>query len=351
MAAEKGKAKAKGKGKAGRTAAALDYPRHSVKKALRIPTGILDQNAGKPCTDAEAVKYAGMNLHGQSKMELSSSLKFGFLKRPSAGSVEVTELGKQVIRPQNETSATAGLRQAVLNAPLVSEVYQHFRGENLPDEPFFGNTLTDKFHVPAEKHDEFKGLFLDDLREANLIEERDGKTRVIDVSSGEGVQSDTGATLKKLSKSVDLKEGDSCFVMMPFAGPVGGYYKTIYEPAIVKAGLKAVRADDDIFSVGKIIDQICQAIVDARVLVAELSGRNANVFYELGLAHALKKPVVLVSSNMADVPFDVKHIRVILYDMNDPFWGDKLIAKVSENILSAIANPQEAILPFLDKKS
>jgi hypothetical protein len=216
------KAKAKVKVKAGRTAAALDYPRHSVKKALRIPMGVLDQNAGKPCTDAEAVKYAGMNLHGQSKVELSSALKFGFLKRPAAGSVEVTELGKQIIRPQSEVSATAGLRQAVLNAPLVSEVYQHFRGENLPDEPFFGNTLTEKFHVPSEKHDEFKGLFLDDLREADLVEEKDGKTRVIDVSTDQGIRTDTGATLKKLSKNVQLEEGDSCFVMMPFAGPVGG---------------------------------------------------------------------------------------------------------------------------------
>ena len=72
-------------------------------------------------------------------------------------------------------------------------------------------------------------------------------------------------------------------------------------------------------------------------------GRNPNVFYELGLAHALHKPVVLVASNEQDVPFDVKHIRVIYYDVQDPFWGEKLIAKLSENVLSAISNPQEAI--------
>jgi hypothetical protein len=61
------------------------------------------------------------------------------------------------------------------------------------------------------------------------------------------------------------------------------------------------------------------------------------------LAHALKKPVVLVSSNEEDVPFDLKHIRVIYYDVNDPFWGKKLLDKVAENILSAIRNPEEAI--------
>jgi hypothetical protein len=71
--------------------------------------------------------------------------------------------------------------------------------------------------------------------------------------------------------------------------------------------------------------------------------RRENLFYELGLAHALHKPVVLVSSNEADVPFDLKHIRVIYYDVSDPFWGSKLIEKVAENVLSALKNPEEAI--------
>jgi hypothetical protein len=74
-----------------------------------------------------------------------------------------------------------------------------------------------------------------------------------------------------------------------------------------------------------------------------INKRNPNVFYELGLAHALKKPVVLVSSNSDDVPFDLQHIRVIYYYVTDPFWGQKLIEKVAENILSAIKNPEEAI--------
>jgi len=54
--------------------------------------------------------------------------------------------------------------------------------------------------------------------------------------------------------------------------------------------------------------------------------------------------VVLVSSNEEDVPFDVKHVRVIYYDVTDPFWGSKLIDKAAENILSALKNPTEAVL-------
>ena len=51
---------------------------------------------------------------------------------------------------------------------------------------------------------------------------------------------------------------------------------------------------------------------------------------------------MLVSPNGDDVPFDLKHIRVIYYDVTDPFWGNKLLDKVAENILSAIQNPEEA---------
>ena len=130
---------------------------------------------------------------------------------------------------------------------------------------------------------------------------------------------------------------------MPFRAPIGDYYNLVYKPAIEKAGLTPIRADNDIFGAGKIIDQIWSGINSASVLVAELTTKNPNVFYELGIAHALRKPVVLVSSNEDDVPFDLKHIRVIYYDVTDPFWGQKLLNKVAENILSAIKNPAEAI--------
>ncbi len=131
--------------------------------------------------------------------------------------------------------------------------------------------------------------------------------------------------------------------MQPFSAPLGTYFELIFRPAIEKAGLAAVRADADIFHTGKIMDQVWRGIREADVLVAELTSKNPNVFYELGLAHALEKPVVLVSSNQEDVPFDLRHIRVILYDQSDPFWGQKLVDKLADNIQSALTDPEEAI--------
>jgi len=323
-----------------------NYPRHSVEKALRIPKAILDQNAGKDCSELEAAKFLGLNSSkGPFSVEISSSLKYGFLERPSPRQLKPTELAKKILRPQASDDELNGLREAILNAPVISDIYKHYRGENLPDRKFFENALTDTFKIPVDKITEFSEILTDSLTSAKLLEKSGDKFRIIDIASElKSPKVDTGSELRKLSKAASVSSSDTCFIMMPFASPLGDYYSKIYEPAIVKAGLKPIRADNDIFGTGKIIDQIWTGIHSAKVLIAELTSRNPNVFYELGIAHALRKPVVLVSSNEEDVPFDLKHIRVIYYDKNDPFWGSKLIDKVAENILSAIGNPDETIL-------
>lgn len=335
------------RGGAGRVA----FPKDPLAKCLRIPQGILDQNAGNECTDREAAAFAKIGWTGPVGVEISSATKYGLLERPSPGKVKPTELARKIIRPQEPKDRLDGLREAVLQAPVIGDFYKRYRGENLPDREFLVNTAVDSFNVPKEKVDEFINVFLQTLKDAELLEDMGAeKIRVLDATSPTDIGSGVGEEqIKKLSKGVTVQATDTCFMMMPFADPLGGYYASVYQPAIEKAKLKAVRADAEIFGTGKIIDQIWGGINSARVLVAELTGRNPNVLYELGLAHALRKPVVLVSSNLEDVPFDVRHVRVIYYDVRDPFWGTKLIEKVAENILSALRKPEEAIL-FPERK-
>jgi hypothetical protein len=321
-----------------------DYPRYDLEKALRIPRAILEQNAGKECSDQESAKYVKVGYTGPYQMELSAAIKYGLLERVAPKRVKVTDLAKRILRPQTPEDEIKGLREAALKAPTISDVYNHYRGENLPDSTFFRNALMDSFGLPAEKVDEFINIFLKVMDRAKLVEKISDKLRVLDVSEPAAAQSnESSPLLKKLEKEVKIGAEDSCFVVMPFAKPIGDHYQLIFEPAIKKVGLTPVRADNEIFGTGKIIDQIWVGINSAKVLIAELTNRNPNVFYELGLAHALRKPVVLVSSNESDVPFDLQHIRVIYYDVNDPFWGNKLLEKVAENVLSAIKNPEEAI--------
>lgn len=314
------------------------FPRHSVEKALRIPKAIIDQNAGKPSTPAEAAKWTtGGSANGPFRVEVASSKKYGFL-RSEDGRLIPAERARRILYPQSDTDRLTGLREAVLEAPDIAEVYSHYRGENLPDREFFTNALRDTFKIPADKIAEFLEIFYESMRAAELIDESGDRARLVDVG-----RETAGSARPAIAPRVPVADGTVCFVMQPFDGTLGTYYESIFKPAIQQAGLTPLRADDDIFATGKIIDQVWRGIRQATVLVAELTSKNPNVFYELGLAHALQKPVVLVSSNEDDVPFDLRHIRVILYDQADPFWGQKLIDKIADNITQALTNPEEAI--------
>lgn len=328
-----------------KTTSNLNYPKHSIARALRIPRAIIEQNAGKECSDTDSAKFLGVGYTGIYQVEISSAIKYGLIERPMPKKLRPTDLAKRILRPQSPEDELSGIREAVINAPTIGDVYKHYRGENLPDRLFFENALVDSFKVPSDKVSEFIEIFTESLTIAKLLEKTGDKSRVLDISSKSSSSLvDSSSEIKKLVRGTGITSLDTCFIMMPFADPIGEYYNKIYEPAIKKAGLTPVRADNEIFGTGKIIDQIWNGISSSKVLIAELTHRNPNVYYELGIAHALKKPVVLVCSNEDDVPFDLKHIRVIYYNVYDPFWGEKLIDKVAENILSAIKNPEEAVL-------
>jgi hypothetical protein len=266
------------------------YPRHSVEKALRIPKAIIEQNAGKACTPIEAAAFLGATTAaGPFSVEISSATKYGFLERPEPGKIQPTELARRIIRPTTPEDEVKGYREAVLTAPEISDVYKHYRGENIPDDTFFRNTVVQNYKIPEADFKDFKQVFLESLEKAGLLEKKEGNNRVLDVSSELEPAGEQSQRLKKLGATAAVKTGDSCFVMQPFAAPHGDYFEKIFKPAIDKTGLKPVRADADIFATGKIIDQIWRGINAAKVLVAELTTRNANVLYELGLAHALKK--------------------------------------------------------------
>jgi nucleoside 2-deoxyribosyltransferase len=62
------------------------------------------------------------------------------------------------------------------------------------------------------------------------------------------------------------------------------------------------------------ISDVWDAINHAQVLIADCTDRNPNVFYELGVAHTLGKPVIQIAQSKDDIPFDVRHMRTIIYD-------------------------------------
>jgi hypothetical protein len=102
------------------------------------------------------------------------------------------------------------------------------------------------------------------------------------------------------------------FVLMPFAENLRGVYEDHIKPVVSQVSLTVGRGDD-FFTASSIMGEVWSSIYHSRIVIADCTGRNPNVFYEIGIAHTVGKPVVLLAQMIEDIPFDLRHIRTILY--------------------------------------
>lgn len=102
------------------------------------------------------------------------------------------------------------------------------------------------------------------------------------------------------------------FVLMPFDGSFEDVYRLGIVETCKSAGLTAERVDEQRFT-ETILERIYRQIHAADFVIADVTGRNPNVFYEVGYAHAIDKPCILITQNISDIPFDLKHHRHLEY--------------------------------------
>jgi hypothetical protein len=130
------------------------------------------------------------------------------------------------------------------------------------------------------------------------------------------------------SVSVD---SDKIFVLTPFSEDELDIYSAI-KSVCGRTGFTALRGDER-RAEGDIFQHILEEIVTARIVIANISSRNPNVFYELGIAMAIGKPTLLISDTLEDTPFDLKSRRIVVYKgLKD------LETRLSEALLQTIRN-------------
>lgn len=103
---------------------------------------------------------------------------------------------------------------------------------------------------------------------------------------------------------------------MPFGDALATTaYQYITKPVTESFGLKIIRADE-IFGTNPIFNDIVAAIEQAAIVIVDISGSNANCFYELGMAHTLKQSqtIMITHDHFDDAPFDIAHFRIIKYE-------------------------------------
>jgi hypothetical protein len=125
------------------------------------------------------------------------------------------------------------------------------------------------------------------------------------------------------------------FVIMPFTSEMSGVYDSI-SSCCKDLGL-SVRRADDIFGATHVIHDIWSLICSAKLIICDCTGKNPNVFYELGIAHTLGKPVILVTQHESDVPFDLRHWRYLHYGAD---WA--ALSAPLANAIEAVLREQKA---------
>ena len=103
------------------------------------------------------------------------------------------------------------------------------------------------------------------------------------------------------------------FVVMEFGSPYDEVYGEVIERVCSSFNIDVNRADE-IYSPGLIIADITREITESKVIIAEITPRNPNVYFEVGYAHACNKPTILIAEKGTDIPFDVSPFRVLLYE-------------------------------------
>ncbi|MGO8958420.1 MAG: hypothetical protein ACLQFR_13780 [Streptosporangiaceae bacterium] len=124
-------------------------------------------------------------------------------------------------------------------------------------------------------------------------------------------------------------EHDLVAVMMPFDARFDNVYATLQQ-AVTESGMRCQRADD-IWVNNHIVDDIINLIWRARVVIADLSSKNPNVFYETGIAHTLGREVIQIAQSMEDIPFDLRGIRSQTY-LNNGEGLERLKTQVVERL-------------------
>ena len=128
----------------------------------------------------------------------------------------------------------------------------------------------------------------------------------------------------------------TCFIVMPFGLADSDAVHQVLRQVCQQAGLRPLRGDD-LFTPSDILDDIWRGITGAHCVIADITGRNPNVMYELGMAHTLAKPVLILSRHADDIPIDLATRRVIVYGTADEGAPQAWQATLASRAQAAIA--------------
>lgn len=314
------------------------YPASSFQEAL-----VLAQEIVRHAPDGKIRRLTYLKLTDRSgtssstQMLITNSGKYNITKGSYIAEwLEVTADGLIAVNPENSRERLqARFKLAVEGIPAFKSLYDEHKGKKIPSHEVMKDFLKGA-HKAIENLTECIDLFIVNAKFLGLLQTIAGSETLIpvehhldEVKATPVVPSNSTIPSSASQGHRDSSNGSSssatnwattCFYMSPIGEDTSEqrqhsnlFLNHLVEPALLEFGLKVVRADL-IGESGMITSQILEHILKARLVIADLSFQNPNVFYELAIRHACRLPIVQIIRKSDKIPFDVDQVRTIQID-------------------------------------
>jgi hypothetical protein len=335
--------------------ASEDLPRKTLEEAIRVARVIKDDYAGKFATWDDIAKSMGFaSSNPNNKYFLWAATAYGIIEKTDDDQYRITETGRKILAPTYENEDGEGKVLAIGKPTVLARFYSDYGSSNLPPNNIFRNVLEQKYGIPDSRVDETIQLILANARFAGLLDEfEDGKYRLRSASTAVGVGDNPDAHVSDAAPyrdadrlaAIDVENTDytnACFIITPIGEDASderkhadAMLKHLIEPVLEQVGIRAIRADK-ISKPGHITKQVVEHIAYCKLCITDLSFKNQNAHYELGIRHAFKLPSVQLIRKGDKIPFDVSQGRTIIIDTSDPYTIMDRIASAKAELLEHV---------------
>jgi len=326
------------------------FPKVTLENALRIPIAIKEKNAGNPWPPEEVAKALGVGAKTGSFYYLTSGARDYKLTEGTSKSrkISIAALGKRVAYPSKPEEEIVAKREAFLSVQLFRRVLDYYKGSQFPEMQYLSNTLQTEFGLDAEVHDEFVDIFQKNCKFLGIGPRFDPS-----VAGFPDEDSVAGRAITYVAPGSSA-DGPLCFVIIPFVeredSRPAGFFQEVLESLIIPAAKEAGFTVRTANRQGSDVIQstIVNDLLQADLVVADLTEHNPNVLFELGMRMREDKPVALIKASGTGRIFDVDNmLRVVEY--NACLWPSTVaddLPKLTEHIRIAWANKDTDISYF-----
>src|SRR5437868_7358 len=148
-----------------------DFPKHSLKAALRVANALEEMNSGNPMPPTDVAIAIGKSPGSSDfRMLLSSSIKYGLTTGSyNQSKVSLTALAREILEPTSDESRNKGLAQAAFMPPVLGRIFDSYKSKKVPDPQFFQNALVRDFGVPRDQAARCAAIFQDNVEFLGLL--------------------------------------------------------------------------------------------------------------------------------------------------------------------------------------